>query len=168
MDGYLAPRMRPGDSRKKFSVDAGLSGGYQFGLSSISLSAQQDLTGKSNGTELQASYSFTIPFVRKNVFIPRVSITWQSQKLANYLWGIDQETYLKTLANADELTLNPYNVTSSVVNFSAGITHVYRIDDHWNTLAMGQITSLDESITKNPAVERSLDYSFIFGVAYTF
>ncbi|MDG1437545.1 MAG: MipA/OmpV family protein [Emcibacteraceae bacterium] len=168
LDGYLAPRLRPGDSRKKLTHDAGLSGGYQYGLSSFSVSAQQDITDTSNGTELSISYALTIPFVRKNLFIPNVSMTWQSQGLANYLWGIDQETFQKTLANDDEVILNPYTLNSSVLNFSAGITHVYRINDHWNTMAIGKMTSLDEKITKNPAVERSLDYSFILGTVYTF
>jgi outer membrane scaffolding protein for murein synthesis (MipA/OmpV family) len=100
--------------------------------------------------------------------MPNITITWQSSNLANYLWGIDEETYIKTLSNPDETVLNPYTLSSSVINFSAGITHVYRVNDHWNTMAMASITDLDNKIIDNPAVERQFDYSFIFGVAYTF
>lgn len=168
LDGYITPRMRPGESRRKLSADVGLTGGYQFGLNTVSLNAQQDITGNSNGTELTLSYGLAIPFIKKNLFMPRLSVIWQSQKLANFLWGIDQETFQKTLANADELTLNTYNINQSVINFSAGLTHIYRINDRWNTLSIAQITALNSIITDNPAVTGNYDLSFIFSVSYTF
>lgn len=168
LDGYITPRMRPGESRRKLSVDAGLSGGYQFGLNSIALNAQQDISGNSNGTELTLSYGLTIPFIKNNIFLPRVSVIWQSQKLANFLWGIDQETFKKTLVNADEFTLNPYNIDQSVINISAGLTHIYRFNEKWSTLSIAQVTALSDTITDNPAVTGNYDLSFIFSLSYTF
>lgn len=168
LDGYITPRMRPGESRRKLSVDTGLSGGYQFGLNTVSFNAQQDISGNSNGTELTLSYGLAIPFVKKNLFMPRFSVIWQSQKLANFLWGIDQETFKKTLANADELTLNPFNINKSVVNFSAGLTHIYRFNENWSTLSIAQATALSDTITANPAVTSNYDLSFIFSLSYTF
>lgn len=168
LDGYFTPRMRPGESRRKLSADVGLNGGYQFGLNTVSLNAQQDITGNSNGTELTLSYGLAIPFIKKNLFMPRLSVIWQSQKLANFLWGIDQETFQKTMANDDELTLNPYNINKSVINLSAGLTHIYRINEKWNTLSIAQVTALSDTITDNPAVTGNYDLSFIFSISYTF
>jgi len=168
LDGYITPRMRPGESRRKLSVDAGLSGGYQFGLNSIALNAQQDISGNSDGTELTLSYGLSIPFIKNNIFLPRVSVIWQSQKLANFLWGIDQETFEKTLVNADEFTLNPYNIDQSVINISAGLTHIYRFNEKWSTLSIAQVTALSDTITDNPAVTGNYDLSFIFSLSYTF
>lgn len=168
LDGYITPRMRPGESRRKLSVDTGLSGGYQFGLNTVSFNAQQDISGNSNGTELTLSYGLAIPFIKNNIFMPRFSMIWQSQKLANFLWGIDQETFEKTLANPDELTLNPFNINKSVVNFSAGLTHIYRFNENWSTLSIAQATALSDTITANPAVTGNYDLSFIFSLSYTF
>lgn len=168
LDGYITPRMRPGESRRKLSVDAGLSGGYQFGLNTVSFNAQQDISGNSNGTELTLSYGFAIPFIKNNIFMPRFSVIWQSQKLANFLWGIDQETFEKTLANPDELTLNPFNIDKSVVNYSVGLTHIYRFNENWSTLSIAQATALSDTITANPAVTGNYDLSFIFSLSYTF
>lgn len=169
LDAYLSPRMRPGDSRGKLSLDGGISGGFQGPLGAFSLTVEQDITSASSGTMLDLSYSFTyVTPNRKQLFIPMLSISYQNQKLADYLWGIDQETYQKTLDNVKEVVLEPYNINSHVVNYNAGITHVFRIDDHWNTMINARVTLLDNKILQNPAVERQFDYSFITGFAYTF
>ena len=168
-DVFVSPRIRPGDSRRKISVDGGLSGGYQSIAGTITLSLLQDISGLNDGMELNLSYSF--PYLtsgKKHFFLPKLEITYQSEDLANYLWGIDTETYQKTLANPEEVVLQPYTLDSSTFNYSASMTHIFRITENWNTLSMAKITSLGSDITDNPAVERQFDYSFIFGFAYTF
>jgi|GEM_PF-2698392 len=169
LDVFLSPRIRPGDSRRKLSLDGGVSGGYQSIAGTITLDVLHDISAQSGGMEVNASYSFPYQTSgKKSLFIPKLEITYQSEGLANYLWGIDNKTYLKSLANPNEVTLEPYRISSSVFNFSASMTHVYRIDDHWNTLILAKVTALDGDILDNPAIERQLDYSFIFGTAYTF
>ena len=168
-DTYLGARMRPGDSRRKFSVDAGLRGGYQHPYGALAISATQDITGASHGKEASVSYSFTfLNKAKRSIVIPRLTVTWQDRKMANYLWGISQETTNKMIAAQDEFVLQPYELTSSVINYSAGIIHIYKIDKNWNTIVGAQIAILDEKILANPAVEREYDYSFILGAAYTF
>tara|TARA_R110002096_G_scaffold416576_3_gene619599 strand:+ start:43832 stop:44662 length:831 start_codon:yes stop_codon:yes gene_type:complete len=167
-DGYLTPRMRPGESRRKLSLDFGLAAGYQTPIGAVTLGVQPGLIG-GGGTELAAEYSFTfVTKDRKHIFIPALKMTWQSRELTEYMWGIDEETYLKTLNNPDEVVLEPYTMGESVVNFSASATHVYRFDEHWNSMVLAKITALDNDILDNPAIERQFDYSFIFGFAYTF
>lgn len=168
-DVFLSPRFRPGQSRKNLSLDFGIAAGYQAPYGAITFTMQPEITGGSGGTELAAEYAFTfVTSNRKQLFIPALKMTWQSRELANYLWGIDEATYLKTLANPDETVLEPYRLNRSVLNFSAAMTHVYKIDEHWNTMALAKITALDDDIIENPAIERQFDYSFIFGFAYTF
>ncbi|MCP5381834.1 MAG: MipA/OmpV family protein [Kordiimonadaceae bacterium] len=169
LDVFLSPRIRPGDSRRKISLDGGVSGGYQSIAGTVTLSMLHDISAQSGGMEINASYSFPYQTPgKKFLFIPKLEITYQSEGLANYLWGIDNKTYLKSLANLNEVTLEPYRITTSVFNISASMTHVYRIDDHWNTLFLAKITALDGDIMDNPAIERQFDYSFIIGTAYTF
>ncbi|MCC3861153.1 MipA/OmpV family protein [Pseudemcibacter aquimaris] len=168
LDGFISPRMRPGDSRRKLTLDGGLSGGYQSIFGALTLSAQQNLTG-GNGTELSANYTLRLGTRnRVHSFMPSVSLIWQSERMANHMWGIDQQTYLKTLANPNEVTLDPYHINGSILNYQAAMTYVYRIDDHWNVMTSANITALADKITDNPAVEKNFDYGFILGVAYTF
>lgn len=168
-DTYLGARMRPGDARRKFSVDAGLRGGYQHPFGAVSAAITQDVTGASNGKEASISYSFTfLNKTKKSIIIPRLTVTWQDRKMANYLWGISQETTDKMIANREEVILSPYALTSSVINYSAGIIHIYKFGKHWNTLVGAQIAALDDKILSNPGIERRYDYSFIVGTAYTF
>lgn len=168
LNGFLSPRMRPGDSRQKVTLDGGLSGGYQSIFGGLTLTAQQNLAGGA-GTELSIGYGLRLgPRSQKYAFMPNINLIWQSKGLSNYMWGVDQETFEKTLANPDELTLNPYQLNSSVLNYQASMTFVYKVDDNWNLMTLGTLTALDDKITANPAVERQLDYGFIFGLSYTF
>lgn len=169
LDTFLSPRFRPGDARRNLSLDFGIASGYQSKMGTVSFSVQPDLFNGGGGAELAAEYSFPYQTEnRKHLFIPAVKITWQSRELAEYMWGIDQQTHEKTLANPDETVLEPYAMNQSVINLSGAITHVYRIDEHWNTLVLAKATILDGDILANPAIERQFDYSFIFGFAYTF
>jgi len=167
-DGYLSPRIRPGESRRNLSLDFGLAAGYQTPLGAVTFTMQPDIIGGS-GTELAAEYAFTfVTSNRKQLVIPAFKIAWQNRERSEYMWGIDEETYLKTLNNPDEIVLEPYTIGESVVNLSGSITHVYRFTENWNSLVLAKITALDTDILKNPAIERQFDYSFIFGIAYTF
>ncbi|MBT5074413.1 MAG: MipA/OmpV family protein [Kordiimonadaceae bacterium] len=169
LDTYLGARMRPGDARQKFSVDAGLRAGYQHPFGSFSLSFTQDMTGASDGKEASAAYSFTfLSKSKKHIVIPRITVTWQDRKMANYLWGISEETTSKMIENNDAVVLAPYTIDRSVVNYSAGIIHIYKLDQNWSSILGAQLAILDEYIMDNPAIERQFDYSFIVGAAYTF
>lgn len=168
-DTYLGARMRPGDARQKFSVDAGLRGGYQHPFGAVTVAVTQDVTGASDGKEASISYSFTfLNKTKRSIIIPRLTMTWQDRKMANYLWGISQETTNKMIANREEVILSPYTLSKSVVNYSAGIIHIYKFGKHWNTIVGAQIAALDDKILSNPGIERGYDYSFIVGTAYTF
>ena len=168
-DTYLSPRIRPGQARKNLSLDFGLAAGYQAPIGAVTFIMQPDIVGGNGGTELAAEYAFTfVTKNRKHIFIPAIKLTWQDRELTEYMWGIDETTYLKTLNNPDETVLEPYKIGKSAVNFSASMTHVYRFDEHWNSLIMAKINALDSDIIQNPAIERQFDYSFIFGVAYSF
>lgn len=169
LDVFLSPRFRPGESRRNVSLDFGIASGYQSVMGQVTFSFQPEVVGGGGGTELAAEYSFPYQTKdRKHLFIPALKFTWQSRELSDYLWGIDQETFEKTLANPNETVLEPYAFNQSVLNFSSAITHVYRINENWNTLALAKATILDNDILDNPAIERQFDYSFIFGFAYTF
>lgn len=168
-DTYLGARMRPGDARKKFSIDAGLRTGYQHPLGSVSLSFTQDMTGASDGKEASVAYSFTFQSKsKKTLVIPRITLTWQDRKMANYLWGISEETTAKMIKNNEAVILDPYTFDKSVINYSAGIIHIYKLDKNWSSILGAQLAVLDPIILDNPAIERQFDYSFIVGAAYTF
>lgn len=168
-DTYLGARMRPGDSRRKFSIDAGLRGGYQHPFGAVTASFTQDITGASDGKEASLSYSFTFLSKNKNdIIIPRITVTWQDHKMSNYLWGISQEVTNKMIENREAVILSPYSINHSVLNYSAGIVHIHKFGDHWNSIIGAQIAALDDKILENPGIERQYDYSFLFGAAYTF
>jgi MipA family protein len=168
-DAFLGARLRPDDFRQKFSLDGGLKGGYQHPFGAVTATFAQDVTGASDGKEASLSYSFTfLNKVKNNIIIPRLTVTWQDRKMANYLWGISQQTTDKMIENQEKVILQPYTLSQSVINYSAGIIHVYKIDKNWNSIVGAQVALLDGKIVANPAVERELDYSFMLGLAYTF
>lgn len=169
LDGFIGARIRPGDARKKITADLGLRTGYQHPLGAVSVTLLQDVSATSNGQEVSVSYAFT--FVTKNkkmFFIPQFSASWQSRKMANYLWGIDTETSLKSISNNDPVILDPFEITTSVINLSAGFTHVYKFNNHWSSLISAKAAMLDNKIKQNPAIERDFDYSFVVAATYTF
>ena len=88
--------------------------------------------------------------------------------MAHYLWEISEETSEIMIRNNEKIILDPYTIDKSVFNYSAGIIHIYKLDENWSSILGAQLAVLDQFILDNPAIERKFDYSFIVGAAYTF
>jgi len=111
---------------RNFSIDAGLRAGYLRPFGSFSASFTQDMTGASGGKEASITYSLTfLNNSKKHIVIPRITLTWQDQKMAHYLWEISEETSEIMIRNNEKIILDPYTIDKSVFNYSAGIIHIY-------------------------------------------
>lgn len=166
LDIIGAARPIAGSSRNKITADAGLRLGIAGSFGAIQLSGLQDVTDTHNGTELSATYSYSFEGDSWSL-TPSVGVTWQSEKLANHMWGVTQAQQDK-LVEKGKPALPVYQVTESAVNYSAGLMWTYRFADSWSVIAFGNATWLDKAIRANPGINEKFDATIGLGLAYSF
>ena len=98
-------RNRPGNTRGKFNGEVGLRAGLmgQFGI--VDVTAVQDVTGVHKGQEVTASYSYRFGGTGKVAVIPTIGVSWQSEGLAQHMWGVTAEERADMIADEDDLIL---------------------------------------------------------------
>lgn len=168
LDIIATARNRPGNTRSKFNGEVGVRAGLmgQFGI--VNVTAVQDVTGVHKGQELTASYSYRFGGTGKVAVIPTVGISWQSEGLAQHMWGVTAEERADMIADEDDLILPVYDVPGSAFTYNAGLFINYQISDRWNAVVLANARYLDKDIRDNPAIDRDIDLGFGLGVAYNF
>lgn len=166
VDVLASARMRPGDSRDKVTADAGLRLSLAGAFGQISATGLQDVTGEHDGTELRASYSYSFNGPKWTV-TPRVGVTWQSEKLANYSWGTTAEEHAKMQSEGD-IILPIFSVGESVLNYEASLFGMYRFADRWAAIGFASGTWLDTKIRANPGINKKFDATIGLGLSYSF
>lgn len=167
LDVVTAARMTPGSSRDKVTVDAGLRFGLEGKFGSLSLTGLQDITGEHDGMELGASYSYT--FRGADYFItPGIGVSWQNKKMANHMWGVTAEQQAGMIEDGEEVILPIYSLSDSLLNYEAGVTAVYMLNDRLNLVGFSQATYLDRDVRDNPGIDRKYALTVGLGIAYSF
>jgi outer membrane protein len=166
LDVIVAARNLAGSSRDKFSADAGARLGLHGSFGSLSASFLQDVTDTYNGQEVSLGYSYSFTGDKLTV-TPGVEAIWQSRKLANHMWGVTEKQRDKMRDKGDPL-LPFYQLTDDVLNYSANVMAVYRIDDRWSAFAFGNATYLDGKVRDNPGITKDYDLTVAFGIGYSF
>lgn len=166
LDAVASARTIGGYSRDKITADAGLRLGLAGDLGALSFTGLQDVTDTHNGTEISATYSYSFEGEKWSL-TPSVGVQWQSQKLANHMWGVtaDQQA---TLLEKGKALLPLYQVTESATNYTAGLMVNYRMSNSWSVIAFAQGTWLDKTIRANPGIDEKFDAVMGLGLAYSF
>lgn len=166
LDVVAAARSIAGSSRNKFTADAGLRLGVSSDIGTLQITGLQDVTDTHNGTEFSASFSYSFEGESWS-FTPSIGVTWQSEKLANHMWGVTQAQRDK-LIEKDKPALPVYTVTSSATNYNAGLMWNYRFAGDWSVIAFASGTLLDKTIRANPGIDKKFDATLGLGLAYSF
>ena len=166
VDVIASARPIAGFSRNKITADAGLRLGAAGTFGTLSVSGLQDVTDTHNGTELSATYSYSFEGEKWSI-TPSVGMVWQSENLANYMWGVTKKQQ-DTLLSDDKPLLPIYQVTDTAVNYTAGLMASYRFEGNWSVISFANTTWLDKSIRANPGINKKRDTIIGLGIAYSF
>ena len=166
LDIIAAARMLPGESRDKVTADLGLEASLSGAFGLLSLTALHDVTDTHNGMELSANYEYDFNFDKLTIS-PSIGVMWQNRKLADHMWGVTEKQQDKMIEKGDPI-LPLYTVEKSAVNFTAGLTTTYNLNNRWTVIGFARGTYLDSSIRDNPGIDKKYDLSVGLGLAYNF
>lgn len=161
-------RNLPGSTRDKFNGELGIRAGLMGDFGIFDVTAVQDVTGVHDGHELTATYSYRFGGRGKLSVIPSVGISWQSEGLAQHLWGVTAQDRSDMIEDGDDLILPVYDVPGSAFTYNAGLFVNYQFNDRWNAVVIGNARYLDSDIRDNPAIDRDVDLSVGLAIAYNF
>ncbi len=167
LDVVASPRMLPGSSRNKVTVDAGVRLGLDGPFGTLSLEALHDITDTSNGMELKLGYSYGFTFGKLRL-TPSFVLAWQDRDLANYLWGTTPEQQERMLDKGRDVILQVFQPDTAVVNYEAGLMAVYDVSDKVSLVAFSNATFLDRDIRISPAIDKRHTLTVGLGLAYNF
>jgi MipA family protein len=140
--------------------------GGEFGVSgdwgAVTTYLVSDMLGVDNGQELRVVYSkpFRNAFDVNNLKItPSVGISWQSDNLVDYYYGVRNDE-----ARAGRPAYDP----GSAVNWLWGFDANYKLNDSWTLMTGFTYYWLGSDIRHSPIVGRDYAISIIAGAMYRF
>ncbi len=146
-------------SDRKDGVDLGLSASLSGSYGRFSLDASGDVTGASEGMEVELGYAYPFQFSRRFVVTPSVRLNWMSANLADYYYGtMDEE-----VARGAPL----YRPGNSFVP-EVGLDLRYSFADRWALLGMASFGRFTGDLADSPLIETENSYSLIVGVMRVF
>lgn len=165
---YLPQHFYAGDSgnwamRQLDNRYSTLMGGFNGRITSeigiISATLSTDLLGYSNGTLLDAAYTYPIAIERLNI-APTIGFQWNDTNYNKYYYGIEN-------SEARRSGLETYNPESSCSPY-AQLSARLNFNENWSALASMRAMFLNQEIYDSPMVEKSEKYSFSLGALYSF
>jgi outer membrane protein len=121
---------------------------FQYGLLSGQVNALREVTGEHDGYEVRAAFAF--PVLRsKNSLVVSSGLTWKSQELVRYYYGVDQ------LYQPDS-ALSPF----------IKLQYSRPISDRWRVSAFAHYEHLADDIANSPVVFENHVTTFFAGVSF--
>jgi outer membrane protein len=121
---------------------------FQYGLLTGQVNALREVTGEHDGYEVRAA--FALPVLRsKSSLIASAGLTWKSQELVRYYYGVDQ-LYLPDSA------LSPF----------IKLQYSRPISDRWRVNALAHYEHLADDIADSPMVSENHVTTFFAGVSF--
>lgn len=144
---------------RKDSIDGGIeiskSLPYRF---QTSLDFKHDILNEHKGFESSLKLSY---FYGDNIgmLIPSVGISYLSDKLANYYYGV----------RIDETTQNRnyYEVGQAYAPF-VSLSSMYNFNENWRAILVLKATAYSSEIEDSPIVDNNIKYTGVFGISYRF
>ena len=140
------------------SLEGGIKASYNDGWGISSISFVTDLLGEHDGQEI--TFRYAKRFIREPwVLTPTVGITWQSNNLTDYYYGVER----------DEVTgSRPYYSAGEAWNPFVALTTQYYFTEKWSSLVMVQYEWLDNEISDSPIVNKQYQVRTMAGVMCKF
>ena len=147
-----------GLSKRRQSVDAGISFGLRGRLGELQLTGVTDVLDNSNGSEIDLSYRF--PISRRNWgFTPFASIVLQDSDLTQYYFGVPPDE-----ATPERPAYQPGNA----LNIVWGLNTSYHFSDKFFVFANIAFEGLDSEIANSPIVRSNNNAYGAVGATYLF
>ena len=141
---------------RDWTLDAGLRLVIKNDLFVIDIAGINDILSVHEGFEgcILVSKEFF-----KGFLTPRAGIKWQSSKLIDYYYGIE---------NSEVRPGRPYYEGNSALNFVAGLTIAIPIGSSWAFVSDFEYENTDSEIGNSPIVDTDKVFTYVAGVVYRF
>ena len=145
--------------RRRGTLMAGLAYSHAASWGILRTSVVADTLGYSDGYLWDNTYLYRFDLGDWTV-TPGVGVTWSSERLNRYYFGISGK-------EASRSGLNAYSPDGDWSPYAELSTN-YRINDSWSAWATGRYVRLSDEVKDSPMVDRSYTVVFGAGVSYRF
>jgi outer membrane protein len=143
---------------RDYAVELGVEMLTDGSWGALQLSAFHDVSGKHEGFELYADYSYG--WRDQRLYIePSVGASYKSRDLNNYYWGVTDD-------EAD-VVVSPYEAGSGL-NWHARIMVGYQLSRHWGLSLVAEYERINDEAAASPIVKDDSVLGYFAGVAYRF
>lgn len=139
-------------------LDAGLGLSWRGDFGEVQLRAVTDITDTSSGQEVSLTYSHRMQIGLFTV-TPLVGVSYLSEDLANYYYGILDEEVSRGVAD--------YKPGGAVAP-QAGVNLMRPFGEHWAMMGSVRYMLLPDEFSDSPLIESSSSTSVFLGLTYRF
>lgn len=140
-------------------LDVGLGLSWRGSAGRLSLETRSDVTGASNGHEVELGYLFAVP-AGEGLLVPGVGVSYWSSRLTQYYFG--------TLPHEEAAGVPAYRPGDGVVP-NVSVTYLRRLPQRWRMFGMFEYQWLPGNVVDSPLMEGDRGMpSFFIGVTRTF
>ncbi len=148
-----------GIERQETSADLGITASYDFSDAlDLTLSTYSDVTGSSNGHEIDLSLNRVVYVGPLPLFLS-ASASWQDANLAAYTYGVRASE-----ARAGRPAYAPGGIVTPSVSVSTGLP----LSDNLLIFTEASAEFLSSAVTQSPIVDQSTSLGLLIGVNYSF
>ncbi|GLR62973.1 MipA/OmpV family protein [Marinospirillum insulare] len=157
MEGYKASDSYylQGMEKRQWSLDMGLGSALQLGYNRFSARVVTDTLGRHKGYSAGVGYARIIPMSKKFMLVPSTHVTWQSNQLLDYYFGV-------TKNEANAFLDRPAFEAKGGVQLRASLLASYTINPKTSLMLVATTRRLPNSITDSPLVDKK-QVSTVFG-----
>jgi outer membrane protein len=157
---YLTPEeaLARKPPKRDYAIEAGFETLVDGEWGAATLRAFHDVSGTHDGYEVSANYSYRHTRGRLSLS-PSVGLTWKSDALSDYYWGVRQEEA--------SWVLDPYRARAGL-SWEAGMRMSYYLTKHARIALAANYERLQHSVERSPIVEEPYVVGYFAGVAWNF
>lgn len=143
-----------------------LDGGISLDWGGFSLSYTHDLLSKHKGDEVSLSYAKGFGVGKAEVMFG-AGVTWQSEKLNQYYYGVAPSEVRTLIVNGKTFNRTAYK-TEDAISPKINMLVKYPVFDSWAFIGGAEVNFLPEEITDSPIIENKNAWGVFAGIAKTF
>jgi len=147
-----------GIKTREWTVNGSMTLSIQQLWGKASFAVLHDILDRNNGSEIRVSYSYPIR-LGAGWLIPAIALTWQSENLTNYYYGVSP---------AESLPDRPAYSPGAALNPGARLGYFAPVSNKWRLGAQVGYTKFASAITDSPIVARSGSLSGMILFMYSF
>ena len=148
-----------GMQKRLSSVDAYANALWKTELVNIGASYYHDIGNVTHGDSATIRLSRHIRVMPKFTLTPRVGVEFMDARLVGYYYGVTP---------SEALPDRPEYTGHHAMNYGAGASAVYRLDQSWSLLGGFFATHLGNGISDSPIVPKRHTKVAFFGAGWTF